>query len=101
MGLYSCLCKICNYERLSDENRATEGAGTCINKLINMKRVNNNADALLFTHKVCVEAPQTLGSHRRIRLREILLACLRAKRFDMKVKMQKVIFAWNGSNEKN
>ena len=47
--------------------------------------MNNNADALLFTRKVCVEAPQTLGSHRRIRLREILLACLRAKRFDMKV----------------
>ena len=35
--------------------------------------MNNNADALLFTHKVCVEAPQTLRSHRRIRLREILL----------------------------
>ena len=45
--------------------------------------MNNNADALIFTHKVCVEAPQTLRSHRRIRLREILLACLRAKRFDM------------------
>ena len=47
--------------------------------------MNNNADALLFTRSV--EAPQTLGSHRRIRLREILLACLRAKRFDMRVKM--------------
>ena len=34
-------------------------------------------------YQVCVEAPQTLRSHRRIRLREILLACLRAKRFDM------------------
>ena len=50
-------------------------------------RVNNNADALLFTHKVCVEAPQTLRSHRRNRLREFLLACLRAKRFDMGVIM--------------
>ena len=50
--------------------------------------MNNNADALLFTRKVCVEAPQTLGSHRRIRLREILLACLRAKRFDMEVRMK-------------
>ena len=48
--------------------------------------MNNNADALLFTYKVCVEAPQTLRSHRRIRLREILLACLRAKRFDMEAK---------------
>ena len=52
-----------------------------------VKRANNNADALLFTHKVCVEAPQTLRSHRRIRLREIILSCLRAKRFDMKVKV--------------
>ena len=51
--------------------------------------MNNNADALLFTHKVCVEAPQTLRSHRRNRLREFLLACLRAKRFDMEVRMKK------------
>ena len=48
--------------------------------------MNNNADALLFIHKVCVEAPQTLRSHQRIHLREILLACLRTKRFDMKVR---------------
>ena len=55
--------------------------------------MNNNANALFFTHKVCVEAPQTLRSHRRIRLREILLACLSAKRFDMEVEMdtEKVI----------
>ena len=49
--------------------------------------MNNNADALLFTSKVCAKTPQTLESHRRIRLREILLARLRAKRFDMEVKM--------------
>ena len=54
--------------------------------------MNNNADALLFTRKVCVEAPQTLRSHRRIRFREILLACLRAKRFDMKVKEEIRVF---------
>ena len=52
--------------------------------------MNNNADALLFTCKVCVEAPQTLRSHRRIRLREILLARLRAMRFDVEVYMLKV-----------
>ena len=62
--------------------------------------MNNNADALLFTCKVCVEAPQTLRSHRRIRnfkvhIRqtlkcEILLARLRAMRFDVEVYMLKV-----------
>ena len=53
-----------------------------------MERANNNADALLFTSKVCAKTPQTLESHRRIRLREILLARLRAKRFDMEVNME-------------
>ena len=52
--------------------------------------MNNNADALLFTCKVCVEAPQTLRSHRRNRLREFLLARLRAMRFDVEVYMLKV-----------
>ena len=51
-------------------------------------KVKNNANALFFTHKVCVEAPQTLRSHRRNRLREFLLACLSAKRFDMEVRVK-------------
>ena len=45
------------------------------------------ADVGVMVICVRVEAPQTLRSHRRIRLREILLACLRAKRFDMKVRV--------------
>ena len=30
-------------------------------------RTKNHSDELIFTRKVCVEAPQTLRSHRRIR----------------------------------
>ena len=52
--------------------------------------MKNNANELFLTHKVCVEAPQTLRSHRRNRLREFLLARLRAMRFDVEVYMLKV-----------
>ena len=61
-------------------------------------KTKNHSDELIFTRKVCVEAPQTLRSHRRIRSLkvrrqktfkcEILLACLSAQRFDIEVRME-------------
>ena len=52
-------------------------------------RVNNNADALLFTHKVRVEAPQTLRIASVKSPSRISPRGLSAKRFDMEVKMKK------------
>ena len=49
--------------------------------------MNNNADALLFTHKVCVEAPQTLRIASEKSPSRISPRGLSAKRFDMVVKM--------------
>ena len=49
-------------------------------------RVNNNADALLFTHKVRVEAPQTLRIASVKSPSRISPRGLSAKRFDMEAK---------------
>ena len=50
-------------------------------------RVKNRSDEPIFhSQGLSRSASNLAGSHRRIRLREILLACLRAKRFDMEVK---------------
>ena len=51
--------------------------------------MNNNADALLFTHKVRVEAPQTLRIASVKSPSRISPRGLSAKRFDMEVKMKK------------
>ena len=52
----------------------------------------NRSDELIFhSQGLRRSAADLVGSHRRIRLREILLARLRAKCFDMEVKMQKFI----------
>ena len=52
-------------------------------------RVKNHSDELIFhSQGLRRSAANLVGSHRRIRLREILLACLSAKRFDMEVTMK-------------
>jgi len=51
--------------------------------------VKNHSDELIFhSQGLRRSAANLVGSHRRIRLREILLACLSAKRFDMEVTMK-------------
>ena len=54
--------------------------------------MNNNADALLFTHKVCVEAPQTLRIASVKSPSRISPRGLSAKRFDKEVSMNN---KWN------
>ena len=48
------------------------------------KRAKNHSEELIFhSQGLRRSAANLVGSHRRIRLREILLACLSALRFDM------------------
>ena len=60
--------------------------------------MKNHSDELIFhSQGLRRSAANLVGSHRRIRLREILLACLRAKRFDMEVKYEeKMVVVING-----
>ena len=54
-----------------------------------MERVKNHSDELIFhSQGLRRSAANLVGSHRRIRLREILLACLSAWRFDTEGKMK-------------
>ena len=57
--------------------------------------MNNNADALLFTHKVFVEAPQTLRIASVNSPSPISPRSLSAKRFDKEVSMNN---KWNSNN---
>ena len=51
--------------------------------------MKNHSDELIFhSQGLRRSAANLVGSHRRIRLREILLACLSAMRFDMEVNMK-------------
>ncbi len=60
--------------------------------------MKNHSDELIFhSQGLRRSAANLVRSHRRIRLREILLACLSAKRFDMEERMKKML-AQRGSH---